>query len=263
MLLFSSVFPQARIEHIPCYFLRAKKIKINAKSRSGFRKTCILNGEGGFYLSICWALFTPLNDKWPLHFFLTSRKTNRHFITTQKSDLEFCHWHIYFPREINLPQNPPELMTNPFRFLFCLIRIGVAGFHIWLRKKKGKRLWKCASISICMCVCVQCVWCLCVSLCYEKYKLDSISRSDEFFSPGNINTGVLPRNVLTKLTRFTGRLSFICQGYQDRPKGIQEQTRLPDFWLTLCFSILLSLKIIFHFYGEEWEFWILNAMLEA
>lgn len=53
------------------------------------------------------------------------------------SDLEFYHWHIYFPREINLPQNPPDLMTDSFRFLFCLIRIRVLdyGFLFFAKEK--------------------------------------------------------------------------------------------------------------------------------
>ena len=82
--------------------------------------------------------------------FLLPAKVNRHFITTEKSDLEFLHWHVYFPRELNLPQIPPDLMTDPFRFPFCLVRIRVLdyGFLFLAKEKRHTHILK----SVCKCV---------------------------------------------------------------------------------------------------------------
>ena len=83
--IFFSILPQARIEHVSCYFLKVKKLKINNKSRYGLRRTGVLNGEGTFHLIICSELFIPLGGKWPrAHFSLTS-KTNKQTTTTKKA----------------------------------------------------------------------------------------------------------------------------------------------------------------------------------
>ena len=101
--IFSAILPQDRIEHVSCYFLKVKKLKINYKSRCGLRRTGVLNDEGIVHLIICWGLFIPLGGKWPwVHVSLTSKKKpNRHFITYKTQTLNSITG-VYFPREIYL-----------------------------------------------------------------------------------------------------------------------------------------------------------------
>lgn len=53
VLHFFCYFTEDRIEHVSCYFLKVKKLKINNKSRCGLRRTGVLNDEGIFHLIIC------------------------------------------------------------------------------------------------------------------------------------------------------------------------------------------------------------------